>query len=97
VAEAPTLAHWRLAYEPSCTGNVVDTCVVVNQLFAVDNYTQVTYIVGMDDKMLQIRVSEELLNRIDRWRLTQGLPVLSRAQAIRNMIERVLDEDEPKN
>ena len=40
--------------------------------------------------VLQVRAPAELVEDIDNWRIRQGLPVLSRAEAMRQLLQQGL-------
>lgn len=44
------------------------------------------------EKTMQIRFSDELIKRIDKWGVSEQMP--SRSEAIRTLIERVLEASE---
>jgi metal-responsive CopG/Arc/MetJ family transcriptional regulator len=42
----------------------------------------------------QLQLPTELIERLDQWRLKQGLPFVSRAEAVRQLLTRALDAAE---
>lgn len=42
------------------------------------------------DKVIQVRATAELVRDIDEWRIENGLPILSRAEAVRKLIDLAL-------
>ena len=53
-------------------------------------------IVMQKGKMLTIRLTDELLAKIDTWRATQR-PIPTRPEVARIALERLVAEDEPKD
>lgn len=43
-------------------------------------------------RMIQTRITDGLLDQIDQWRLRRGAPIVSRAEAIRRLLEQALEQ-----